>query len=128
MKRELNLPEETVSDTLAATGINGATDHLSSQVTWECDVALPFDELMAKANPKYVERVHKVHKDDLPEFLINHYILPGNEPEKSLIGDAVGVFLRVLGQNARDYAIDKMNSNGANICFGVFRNGKFEEY
>jgi len=124
LKRELNLQETAV---LFLTGINGATDYLSSQVTWECEVDLPFEELMTKANPKYVERVHKVHKDDLPEFLINHYISPGNEPEKSLIGDAVGVFLRVLDQNARAYAIDKINSNGARICLGVFREGRFEE-
>ena len=128
LKRELNLSEEEVKNTLVPTGIHGAADYLSSQATWKCEVALSLEELMAKANPKFIGRVHPVGKDDLPDFLIRHYVLPGNEPEKSLIGDAVGVFLRALDVDAREYAIGKMNSDGADICFGVFREGKFEEH
>ena len=128
LQRELNLGENVVGNTLVPTGIHGATDYVSSQVTWKCEVALALEELMAKANPKFVERVHLVGKDDLPDFLIKHYVPPGNEPEKSLIGDAVGVFLRALDEDARAYAIGKMNSNGADIRYGVFRNGEFEEH
>lgn len=127
LKRELNLAEDAISGTLLPTGIHGATDHISMQVTWKCEVAMPLDELVAKANPKFVERVHSVHIDDLPSYLIEYYVAPGEKPENSLIGDAVGVFLRALDANARDYAIRKMNLNGADIRFGVLHDGKFEE-
>lgn len=127
LKRELNLDEDTVKATLVPTGVHGAMDHISSQVTWKCEVNMPLEELIAKANPKFVERVHKVHKDYLPGYLIKHYVLPGSEPEKSLIGDAVGVFLRVLRDYERKYTINTMNSRGADIRSGVLRNCKFEE-
>lgn len=127
LKRELNLDEDTVKSTLVPTGVHGAMDHVSSQVTWKCKVNVPLEELIAKANPKFVERVLSVRKDDLPGYLVKHYVHQGDEPEKSLIGDAVGVFLRALDDDARKYAIAKMNSRGADVRYGVLRNCRFEE-
>ena len=127
LKRELHLTEEMLNGTLVPTGVHGAVDYLSSQATWRCEVAIPLDELVAKTNPTFIERMHAVHKDDLPEYLIKHYVPPGNEPEKSLIGDAVGVFLRSLDAGARNFTIERLNSQGADIRLGVLRNGRFEE-
>ncbi|HIH12069.1 TPA: hypothetical protein HA241_07815 [Candidatus Woesearchaeota archaeon] len=119
IQRELGItPTE-----LTPTGVHGAMDFVSSQVTWHCAIEMPLEELRAKANPKSIERVYGVRRNDLPQFLIDHYKPGIDDPSKFLIADAVGVFLRALPADAQADALERMNKNGANIRTGFMKNG-----
>lgn len=122
LKRELSM----AVDHVIPTGIHGATDFVSSQVTYKCVVPWEFKEFKAKANVVFVQRIHPVASNNLADYLVKHYIHPNSRPSESLIADAVGVFLRVLPADEQEQTIKKLNTLGANIRWGVLRDGVVE--
>ncbi len=122
LKRELNLDNPVV----IPTGIHGAADFVSSQFTWKCQIEQSFEELKAKANSKFIQRVHAVHQDDLVQFILDHYKPEINDPQESLIADAVGVFLRAMPREHREITLERLDRQGAPIQYAVVREGRAE--
>jgi len=123
IKEELNLRKEDL-EPLIFTGNHEPCDYPSSMCTFKTKTNKEFRKINGERNKNRVPKLYGIPKNELPGFLIDHYV---GEAEPQIIGDGIATLMRSLEPEQFKEVIKELRKKGVNIKFGIVKNRKFFE-
>src|SRR3989338_2457156 len=98
--------------------------YASSMCTFKTKTNKEFRKINEERNKNRVPKLYGIPKNELPGFLIDHYV---GEAEPQIIGDGIATLMRSLEPEQFKEVIKELRKKGVNIKFGIVKNRKFFE-
>ncbi len=119
LSRELRINNKSIKSIIQS-GAHSSSDYCSGMITYVVHTNLSFNEIKKQTNKEYVSEIIDVNLEDLPEFIINHYI-----KKEDLIGDGCATLLRSLEEPVFKSTVQEINKTSSRILLGTLTQGKF---
>lgn len=120
LKREVALEKKELISLEQRALFSSRGYDFSGMVAYLIRTTLPSEEVVRRANKKYVGNIYALKKDEILNFVTTHYI-----EKQDMLEDGCAALLSCLEQFEFEDTVKKIKNHDADIQFGQLSKGRF---